>query len=58
VDEFYDHNVKLAITAELPLDKLYSGSKLAFEFERTQSRLIEMQSLEFLSRAHQIEKGL
>ena len=58
VDEFYDHNVKLAIAAELPLDKLYSGSKLAFEFERTQSRLIEMQSLEFLSRAHQIEKGL
>ncbi|MDG1693570.1 MAG: cell division protein ZapE [Porticoccaceae bacterium] len=58
VDEFYDHNVKLAIAAELPLEKLYNGSKLAFEFERTQSRLIEMQSLEYLSRAHQIEKDL
>jgi len=55
VDEFYDRNVKLAITAELPLEQLYQGSQLAFEFERTKSRLIEMQSMEFLARAHHFE---
>lgn len=52
VDEFYDRNVKLVISAMQPLETLYQGSKLAFEFERTKSRLIEMQTLEFLSRAH------
>ena len=55
VDEFYDRSVKLAISADCPLEQLYQGTKLAFEFERTQSRLIEMQSLEFLSRPHQID---
>jgi cell division protein ZapE len=55
VDEFYDRNVKLAIAADKPIEQLYQGNKLAFEFERTQSRLIEMQSVEFLSRPHQID---
>ena len=55
VDEFYDRNVKLAISAELPLQTIYQGTKLSFEFERTQSRLIEMQGLEFLSQAHQVD---
>ena len=55
VDEFYDRSVKLAISADCPSEQLYQGTKLAFEFERTQSRLIEMQSLEFLSRPHQID---
>jgi cell division protein ZapE len=55
VDEFYDRNVKLAIAADKPIEHLYQGKKLAFEFERTQSRLIEMQSIEFISRAHQID---
>jgi cell division protein ZapE len=55
VDEFYDRNVKLAISAQQPLENIYQGNKLIFEFERTQSRLIEMQSLEFLSRPHQVD---
>lgn len=55
VDEFYDRNVKLAISADCPLEQLYQGTRLSFEFQRTQSRLIEMQSLEFLSRPHQID---
>ena len=55
VDEFYDRNVKLAIAAQMPLEALYQGTKLAFEFERTKSRLMEMQSVEFLSRPHQID---
>ena len=44
VDEFYDRNVKVAISAAESLPNLYSGTRLAFEFERTQSRLLEMQS--------------
>ncbi|WP_462381527.1 cell division protein ZapE [Pseudomonas sp. Marseille-QA0892] len=52
VDEFYDRNVKLIISAEVELKDLYSGGRLSFEFQRTLSRLLEMQSHEFLSRPH------
>ena len=52
VDEFYDRAVKLIVAAERPITELYRGAKLAFEFERTQSRLIEMQSQEYLARQH------
>jgi len=52
VDEFYDRNVKLIMSAEVPIDKLYVGQRLSFEFERTQSRLLEMQSREYLAAAH------
>ena len=52
VDEFYDRAVKLIIAAERPITELYRGAKLTFEFERTQSRLIEMQSQEYLAREH------
>jgi cell division protein ZapE len=52
VDEFYDRGVKLLIGAEAPLHGLYVGSKLKFEFERTVSRLIEMQSQAYLAKPH------
>ena len=52
VDEFYDRNVKLIISAEVELKDLYSGGRLNFEFQRTLSRLLAMQSHEFLSRPH------
>lgn len=52
VDEFYDRNVKLVITAAKPLPELYQGGRLEFEFQRTVSRLQEMQSHEYLARAH------
>ena len=53
VDEFYDRGVKLIISAAAPASELYRGSKLGFEFERTRSRLTEMQSQEYLARPHQ-----
>jgi cell division protein ZapE len=53
VDEFYDHGVKLIISAEAAITDLYQGERLRFEFERTQSRLLEMQSQEYLSGSHQ-----
>ncbi|MEH6568159.1 MAG: cell division protein ZapE [Halioglobus sp.] len=52
VDEFYDRNVKLVLTAAKPLLDLYSGGRLEFEFQRTISRLQEMQSHEYLAREH------
>lgn len=52
VDEFYDRNVKLILSAETAIDDLYSGGHVAFEFERTRSRLLEMQSHEYLARGH------
>jgi len=53
VDEFYDRAVKLIVSAASPVQDLYRGSKLTFEFERTRSRLIEMQSQQYLARPHQ-----
>ena len=52
VDEFYDRRVKLVISADQPITDLYQGQRLSFEFERTQSRLLEMQSEEYLSQPH------
>jgi len=52
VDEFYDRGVNLVLSAAAPIVELYDGERLRAEFARTQSRLIEMQSDEYLSRAH------
>ena len=52
VDEFYDRSVKLILSAEAPILELYSGGRLEFEFQRTCSRLQEMQSHEYLARSH------
>ena len=52
VDEFYDRNVKLILSAEVSLEELYGGDLLLSVFERTLSRLKEMQTKEYLQRAH------
>ena len=52
VDEFYDRGVKLVLSAAAAPTGLYQGERLRFEFERTASRLIEMQSAEYLARQH------
>lgn len=52
IDEFYDRNVKLVLTAAVPLLDMYTGVRLRFEFERTKSRLLEMQTHEYLAREH------
>ncbi|HHF3121543.1 TPA: cell division protein ZapE [Vibrio diabolicus] len=52
VDEFYERNVKLIISAEVPMEDLYTEGQLKFEFKRCLSRLTEMQSHEYLAREH------
>ena len=45
VDEFYDRNIRLIISADVDITELYQGKQLSFEFQRCQSRLIEMQNV-------------
>ncbi|MBN8801798.1 MAG: cell division protein ZapE [Lysobacteraceae bacterium SCN 69-123] len=54
IDELYDRQVNLVCTAQDPPPLLYSGTRLAGAFERTASRLIEMQSAEYLGTAHRL----
>lgn len=48
IDVFYDHKVKLIMSAEVEPDQLYTEGMLANEFHRTVSRIIEMQSAEYM----------
>jgi len=52
VDEFYDRQVKLILSAEEPVEGLYDGVPGRADTERTRSRLIEMQTTHYLSLPH------
>ena len=52
IDELYDHRVNLVLSAAAPAHLLYKGERLRQEFQRAASRLVEMQSEEYLSREH------
>ena len=52
IDEFYDRNVKVLFSAAAPVGSLYRGSLLGAEFERTRSRIVEMQGDAYLGRMH------
>ncbi|MGH8209764.1 MAG: cell division protein ZapE [Steroidobacteraceae bacterium] len=52
VDELYDRNVNLIVSATAAPAELYRGDRLSFQFKRTISRLIEMQSEDYLAREH------
>ena len=52
IDALYERNVKLICSAAAPPDELYPKGDGSFEFERTSSRLVEMQTPEYLGRSH------
>ncbi len=52
IDALYEHNVKLIAAADAPPEQLYVAGDGAFEFERTVSRLKEMQSDAYRARGH------
>ena len=55
IDALYEHKVKLLASADAPPAELYPAGDGAFEFERTASRLIEMQSEDYLAKGHGAE---
>lgn len=52
IDALYEHRVKLLAAADAPPEKLYPKGDGTFEFQRTVSRLEEMQSAEYLAQGH------
>jgi cell division protein ZapE len=52
IDALYEHKVKLIVTADAEPAALYEKGDGRFEFERTVSRLMEMQSQEYLAEGH------
>lgn len=52
IDALYEHGVKFLCSAAVPLHSLHTGGDTGFEFERTLSRLTEMQSEDYLARGH------
>ena len=52
IDVLYDRKVKLVISAAVPPEELYTEGPMSHEFPRTVSRLVEMQSAEFLAEPH------
>jgi cell division protein ZapE len=50
IDTLYEHKIQLICTAAVPAHALYTEGDGAFEFKRTVSRLIEMQSASYLQR--------
>ncbi len=52
IDEFYDRCVNIVLSAAAPPTGLYHGEKLKFEFQRAASRLIEMQTQQYLAGQH------
>jgi cell division protein ZapE len=52
VDELYDRRVNLVCTADAAPHALYAGERLAGAFERTASRLVEMQGADYLAAEH------
>jgi cell division protein ZapE len=57
IDALYEHKVKLLAAADAAPTELYPGGDGAFEFQRTVSRLIEMQSDAYLAQGHGLARA-
>lgn len=50
IDVMYDRGINIIISAEVPIENLYVQGEMKDTFKRTLSRLMEMQSVDYLSR--------
>jgi cell division protein ZapE len=55
IDQLYEHKVKLLAAADAPPSGLYPAGDGSFEFQRTVSRLEEMQSARYLAAGHGVD---
>jgi cell division protein ZapE len=55
IDEFYDRGVKVVMSANAAIPDIYTHGKLEFEFQRTTSRMLEMQSRDYLAKEHKAD---
>ena len=53
IDTFYDMHVNIVVSAATSPESLYSGQRLAFEFDRAVSRINEMQTDKYIESTHQ-----
>ena len=58
IDEVYDQHCLVVLSSPVPLLQLYLGGHVVFEFERTVSRLIEMQSDEYMAKCNKQSRAL
>ena len=56
IDALYEMKTKLIISADAPPEQLYGAGDGVFEFERTTSRLMEMQSADYLGQGHRLNQ--
>lgn len=54
IDTFYDMNVNIVVSSAAEPERLYSGNKLSFEFDRAVSRINEMQTTKYIESEHSI----
>ncbi len=52
IDELYDRRVNIVVSAAAPPGRLYHGERLQLEFLRAASRLVEMQTQQYLAGEH------
>ncbi|MDE1915545.1 MAG: AFG1 family ATPase [Sphingomonadales bacterium] len=58
IDALYEHRVKLFVTADAAPEDLYEAGDGRFEFDRTISRLMEMQSRDYMAAGHGVVEGI
>lgn len=56
IDILYDKHVKFVMSSAVPIEEIYTKGNKAFEYQRTLSRLQEMQSEAYLHAAHSVEE--